>query len=218
MTVASNTVTTCNSDPGFASSQTLRSLPVIGYPRRMPGALRNLVSDPFENDPSANSPLFPLVYAELRRLAHHYLSRERSGHTLQATALVHEVYLRLMPKREAVWEDRSTFVAIAAHVMREILVDYARSRNRAKRGGDQERVPLNEGMAYTEDDFDRWEDLDRALDRLSELDPRQAQVVELRFIGGLTVEETAQVLDVSAKTVKRDWSVARAFLRRELGA
>jgi RNA polymerase sigma-70 factor, ECF subfamily len=177
-------------------------------------ARRNLLDDLREKDTSA---LFPLVYAELRRLAHHYLSRERPGHTLQATALVHEVYLRLIPQDEATWEDRGKFVGIAAHVMREILVEYARSRNRIKRGGEHERVALHDDIGRIDADFGRWEDLDRALDRLAELDPRQSKVVELRYIGGLTVEEAANVLGVSPKTVKRDWSIARAWLRRELG-
>jgi RNA polymerase sigma factor (TIGR02999 family) len=178
---------------------------------------RTLLAELREENAS-NLTLFPLVYAELRRLAHHYLARERSGHTLQATALVHEVYLRLIPQDEATWEDRGKFIAIAAHVMREILVDYARSRNRLKRGGEHQRVALPDDLATIDGDLGRWEDLDRALDRLAQLDPRQAKVVELRYIGGLTVEEAAQVLGVSPKTVKRDWSVARAWLRRELEA
>ena len=160
--------------------------------------------------------LFPVVYVELRRLAHHYLARERPGHTLQATALVHEVYLRLVPRGDATWDDRRRFVAIAAHVMREILIEHARGRGRLKRGGDRERVWSAAAFSTVDDGFERWEDLDRALDRLAALDPRQASVVELRYFGGLTVEETATVLDVSPKTVKRDWSVARAWLRREL--
>ena len=160
--------------------------------------------------------LFPVVYAELRRLAHHYLARERTGHTLQATALVHEVYLRLVPRGDAAWDDRRRFVAIAAHVMREILIEHARSRGRLKRGGDRQRVWSAVAFPTVDEDFERWEDLDRALDRLAALDARQASVVELRYFGGLTVEETAAVLDVSAKTDKRDWSVARAWLRREL--
>jgi RNA polymerase sigma-70 factor, ECF subfamily len=162
--------------------------------------------------------LFPVVYAELRRLAHHYLSHERTGHTLQPTALVHEVYLRLIPQSEATFEDRGKFIGIAAHVMRQILVEHARGRNRQKRGGEFGRVPLDDTVTPIAPDFDRWEDLDRALNRLAELDPRQAQVVELRYFGGLTVDETAHVLGVSAKTVKRDWSIARAWLRRELEA
>jgi RNA polymerase sigma factor (TIGR02999 family) len=166
---------------------------------------------------SQASALIPVVYAELRRLAHHYLSRERPGHTLQATALVHELYLRLIPQAEANWDDRGKFVGIAAHVMRQILVEYARGRRRQKRGGDQQRVPLDDDVAVIDPaESDRWEDLDRALNRLAELDPRQAQIVELRYFGGLTVEETASVIGVGAKTVKRDWSVARAWLRREL--
>jgi RNA polymerase sigma factor (TIGR02999 family) len=179
---------------------------------------RNLLAELRERDSSTNGALFPVVYAELRRLARHYLSRERPGHTLQATALVHEVYLRLIPQSEATWEDRGRFVGIAAHVMREILVEYARSRGRAKRGGDYQRIALDDNVGGIDANFSRWEDLDRALDRLAELDPRQSKVVELRYIGGLTVEEVAQVLGVSPKTVKRDWTVARAWLRRELGA
>jgi RNA polymerase sigma factor (TIGR02999 family) len=161
--------------------------------------------------------LMAAVYHELRHLAHHYLRRERSGHTLQATALVHEVYLRLMPAQQVNSQDRGSFVAVAAHLMRQILVDYARGRKRSKRGGDQTRVPLGEDVAMIDlADLHRWEELDGALDRLGCLDPRQSQIVELRYFGGLTVEETAQVLGVSPKTVKRDWSLARAWLRREL--
>jgi RNA polymerase sigma-70 factor (ECF subfamily) len=166
---------------------------------------------------SRASTLVPVVYAELRKLAHHYLSHERAGHTLQATALVHELYLRLIPQGEANWDDRGKFIGIAAHVMRQILVEHARGRQRQKRGGDQQRVPLDENVAVIgPDEGDRWEDLDRALNRLADLDPRQAQIVELRYFGGLTVEETARVLGVSPKTVKRDWSIARAWLRRDL--
>jgi RNA polymerase sigma factor (TIGR02999 family) len=162
--------------------------------------------------------LLPLVYAELRRLAHHYLRHERSGHTLQATALVHEVYLRLVPQGDPVWGDRARFIGVAARVMRQVLVDYARSRGREKRGGrDRHHVPIDEQVALIDpSECDRWEALDQALDRLARLSPRQAQIVELRYFGGLTVEEAADVLQISAKTVKRDWSVARAWLRREL--
>jgi RNA polymerase sigma factor (TIGR02999 family) len=158
------------------------------------------------------------VYNELRQLAQYYLRQERSGHTLQATALVHEVYLRLIPQQQATCEDRGKFVGIAAHLMRQILVDYARTRQRDKRGGKgQERVPLEEDLAaMPPTDTGRWEELDQALQRLEQLDPRQAQIVELRYFGGLTVDETAQVLHISPKTVKRDCSLARAWLRREL--
>ena len=179
-------------------------------------AERQPVVDRAEERSLSAGALFPTVYAELRRLAHHFLAGERRGHTLQATALVHEVYLRLAPRSTDAWGDRRHFVGIAAHVMREILIEHARRRGRLKRGGNREQIwgPLTApGM---DDGFERWEDLDRALDKLSALDSRQASVVELRYFGGLTVEETAAVLGVSAKTVKRDWSVARAWLRREL--
>jgi RNA polymerase sigma-70 factor (ECF subfamily) len=162
--------------------------------------------------------LVPAVYHELRRLAHSCLRGERPGHTLQATALVHEAYLRLIAQQPDVWNDRSRFMGIAAHLMRQILVEYARSRSRQKRGGkDQRRVPLEESMAVIHPDYsDRWDALDRALDRLSMLSARQTHIVELRYFGGLTVEETAALLGLSEKTVKRDWAAARAWLRREL--
>lgn len=158
------------------------------------------------------------LYSELRSLAHAYLRRERPDHTLQATALVHEVYLRLAPQHGLSWDDRGQFVGMAAHLMRQILVDYARARHREKRGGKSlQRVPLTDGSAVLDAaDSDEWAALDEALVRLSELSPRQAQVVELRYFGGLTVDEAASVLEVSEKTVKRDWAVARAWLRREL--
>lgn len=167
-------------------------------------------------DESGTGAVFPLVYAELRRLARHYLAHERPGHTLQATALVHEVYLRLVPQPDATWEDRGRLIGIAAHIMREVLVEHARSRHRQKRGGGAAPIPLDEDMTVTDVDCARWEDLDESLNRLAALDARQAKVVELRYFGGLTVDETAQVLAVSPKTVKRDWAVARAWLRREL--
>jgi RNA polymerase sigma factor (TIGR02999 family) len=162
--------------------------------------------------------LVALVYSELRRLAHHYLRQERVGHTLQPTALVHEVYLRLAPQRAADWDDRGRFVGIAAHLMRQILVEYARGRGRAKRGGkDRLRVPLDEHVAVIDPAWcGEWEALDEALDRLARLSPRQSQIVELRYFAGLTVDEVADLLRVSPKTVKRDWSIARAWLRREL--
>ena len=162
--------------------------------------------------------LVPVVYHELRRLAHAYLRGERRGHTLQATALVHEAYLRLIAQQPCVWEDRSRFVGTAAHLMRQILVEYARARARGKRGGaDRQRVPLDDAVATIEPAHaDRWEALDTALERLSALCPRQTRIVELRYFGGLTIEETAALMDLSEKTVKRDWAAARAWLRREL--
>jgi RNA polymerase sigma-70 factor, ECF subfamily len=155
----------------------------------------------------------------LRRLAHAYLRGERNGHTLQTTALVHEAYLRLVRQDPATFDERSRFIGTAAHLMRQILVDYARARHRLKRGGDDVRVPLDEWVAIVDPArADQWEVLDAALDRLATLSARQARIVELRYFGGLTVEEAASVLDVSPKTVKRDWAAARAWLRRELGA
>lgn len=162
--------------------------------------------------------LLPGVYHELRRLAHAYLRRERPGHTLQATALVHEAYLRLAGQPANVRADRAAFIGTAAHLMRQILVEYARARRREKRGGpNRQRVPLDESMAIIDPaEADLWEALDEALERLAHLSRRQTRVVELRYYGGLTVEETAELLGLSEKTVKRDWTAARAWLRREL--
>ena len=161
--------------------------------------------------------LLPAMYQELRRLAHAYLRDERADHTLQATALVHEAYMRL---RHQPWigDERGPFVGLAAHLMRQILVDYARARNREKRGGkEQRRIPLDESVATLDAAHgDRWLALDAALERLAQLSARQAQIVELRYFGGFTVEETASLLEISPKTVKRDWAAARAWLRREL--
>jgi RNA polymerase sigma factor (TIGR02999 family) len=169
--------------------------------------------------PGIDEALVPVVYNELRRLAHSYLRGERPGHTLQATALVHEAYLRLIAQHPAAWDTRAKFIGLAAHLMRQILVDYARGRTREKRGGkDRQRVPLDESMASIDGSHaERWEALDAALERLAALSPRQAQIVELRYFGGLTIDETASLLDLSEKTVNRDWAAARAWLRRELG-
>jgi RNA polymerase sigma factor (TIGR02999 family) len=183
------------------------------------GAGGDLLAELRKESSPNSSTLLPVVYSELRKLAHHYLAHERPGHTLQATALVHELFLRLIPQSEANWGDRGRFIGIAAHVMRQILVEYARGRDRQKRGGNQQRVPFEENLAVIDPAAsESWEDLDRALNRLAELDSRQAHIVELRYFGGLTIEETADVLGVSPKTVKRDWSIARAWLRRELAA
>lgn len=161
----------------------------------------------------------PLVYDELRRLAASYLRRERKGQTLQATALVNEAYIRLIWERAHNWQNRTHFLAIAALSMRQILVQRARARHAAKRGGDPERITLDEQLlpAATDgiDEIDLVA-LDAALDRLTTLDERQARVVELRYFGGMTVEETADALDISPATVKRYWTLARAWLRREL--
>jgi RNA polymerase sigma factor (TIGR02999 family) len=162
--------------------------------------------------------LLPLVYQELRRVAASYLRRERPGQTLQATALVHEAYLRLLREQHVSWENRAHFCAIAANSMRQILVERARARNAAKRGGQLHRVTLDDAIAGAEAAGVDVDALDQALARLAEIDPQQARLVELRYFGGLTIEETAGVLDVSPATVKRSWTVAKAWLRKELDA
>jgi RNA polymerase sigma factor (TIGR02999 family) len=160
--------------------------------------------------------LLPIVYQELRRLAASYLRRERPGQTLQPTALVHEAYLRLMKDRPDRWQNRAHFCAIAAHSMRQILIERARARGAIKRGGGGPRITLDEALvAGGERSIDLLA-LDQALERLAAMDAEQARLVELRFFGGLTVEETAEALDISPATVKRHWTVAKAWLAREL--
>lgn len=166
----------------------------------------------------AGPKLIPLVYEELRRMADGYMRRERSGHTLQATALVHEAYLKLVGQHSVAWQSRAHFFGVAAQVMRRLLIDYARGHMRGKRGGGREAVPLDEAMVFSPERSQNFLELDSALDRLAALDIRQAKIVELRFFGGLTVEETAEVLGISPKTVKRDWTVAKAWLHGELKA
>ena len=167
-------------------------------------------------DQRALEELTPLVYEELRKQAARYLRRERQGHTLQTTALIHEAYIRLVDAQDVRWQGRAHFFAIAANLMRRILVDHARRRNADKRGGAQVLLPLDEALAVADEmDVDLLE-IDEALDRLAAIDAQQARVVELRFFSGLSVEEAAAVLGISAKTVKRDWAVARAWLRREI--
>jgi RNA polymerase sigma factor (TIGR02999 family) len=160
--------------------------------------------------------LMPLVYRELQTLASRYLSRERAGHTLQATALVNEAYLKLIDQRNVQWQNRAHFLGIAARLMRRILIDHARRRGRAKRGSAATHITLVEGLAASEPrDIDAIA-LDDALVALEKLDPQQAQMVELRFFGGLTVDETAEVLGISEGTVKREWRVAKAWLYRHI--
>lgn len=161
--------------------------------------------------------LLPVVYQELRRLAAAYLRRERPGGTLQPTALVHEAYLRLAKDAPGRWQNRAHFCAIAAHSMRQILIDRARARQAAKRGGERQRVTLDDGVAATSGRGIDLLALDEALERLAALDPVQARIVELRFFGGLTIEETATAMSISPATVKRHWTVASAWLARELG-
>jgi RNA polymerase sigma-70 factor, ECF subfamily len=180
------------------------------------GHVTQLLADVQDGRPSAAPQLFPLVYEELRRLARRQMRSERSDHTLQATALVHEAYFRLVNQPERTWQNRTHFIRIAAQVMRRMLIDYARARRTDKREGGLQRVPLEEPLLLTEEQSDELLALNEALERLAQFDPRQSRVVELRFFGGLTVEETAEALGMSPKTVKRDWSVARAWLHREV--
>ena len=160
--------------------------------------------------------LLPLVYQELRRLAAGYLRRERAGYTLQPTALVNEAYLRLLKDRPDRWQNRAHFCAIAAHSMRQILIERARARGAQKRGGARARVTLDEALVAGGERSIDLVALDEALERLAALDPDQARLVELRFFGGLTVEETAEAMNISPATVKRHWTVARAWLAREM--
>lgn len=164
----------------------------------------------------AGDKLIPLVYGELRKMARRYMRRERTDHVLQTTALVHEAYLKLVEQRSVDWQSRGHFFAIAAQLMRRILVDDARKRVRAKRGGGQAAVALDEAFVFSPERSYELVELDAALVRLAEIDSRQAKIVELRFFGGQTVEEAAEILGISPKTVKRDWSVAKAWLHGEL--
>lgn len=168
-----------------------------------------------KGDPSAAGELLPLVYDELRRLAQSHLNRQRPGHTLQATALVHEAYLKLAGSPSAAWQDRAHFLAVAATAMRQILSSHARDKRAEKRGGERLRVTLSEGeIAENPSEFDPVE-LDDALVRLASLHPVQSRVVELRFFSGMSVEEIAHVMETSPRTVKREWRVARAWLNAE---
>ncbi|HEV2245062.1 MAG TPA: sigma-70 family RNA polymerase sigma factor [Terriglobia bacterium] len=160
--------------------------------------------------------LAPLVYRELHQIAGRLMARERPNHTLQTTALVNEAYVRLVDARQVSWQDRAHFFAICARAMRQILVDHARSRGSAKRGGGQVSIELEEGLAATASPEASLLALDEALQRLEALDPRKSRVVEMRYFGGLSVEETAEALKVSAETVRRDWKMAQAWLHREL--
>jgi RNA polymerase sigma factor (TIGR02999 family) len=178
----------------------------------------DLVERASRGDQPALEALMPLVYDELRRLAAHYLRGERPGQTLQPTALVHEAYLRLLKDRPDRWQNRAHFCAIAAHVMRQILIERARARDALKRGGGQPRVTFDEGLPAGVDapSIDVLA-VDAALERLAALDANQARIVELRYFGGLSIEETAEAMQISPATVKRHWAVARAWLAKELG-
>jgi RNA polymerase sigma factor (TIGR02999 family) len=166
---------------------------------------------------TARDELMPLVYRELRRLAGHHMAMERGGHSLQATALVNEAYLRLVDQGEVRWQGRAHFFALASRMMRHILVDTARKRHGAKRGGDALRVTLDEAMIVSAEKAPEIVALDDALTALAEIDPRRSQVVELKYFGGLSIEEIAGILEVSAITVRRDWNTAKAWLYRAIG-
>ena len=181
-----------------------------------PGAITGLLRAWGDGDDGALEELTPLVEAELRRLARAYMARERRDHTLQTTALVNEAFLRLTGARRVRWQDRAHFLGISARLMRRVLVDHARSRGYRKRGGGVQRVTLSEATVAAPELALDVVALDRALDRLAAVDVRKSRVIELRFFGGLSVEETAAVLEVSADTVKRDWRLAKLWLLRDL--
>jgi RNA polymerase sigma-70 factor, ECF subfamily len=181
-----------------------------------PDELTQLLIACSSGSPDALDRLYPLVYEELRRLAHHCMSRERPGHTLQTTAVVHEAYLRLIDQRHVRWQNRAHFFAIAAQMMRRILITHAQSHAYAKRGGGALKVSLDEAAVLSQERAGELLALDEALKCLTAIDPRRSQVVELRFFGGLSNEEIAEVLKVSPNTVTRDWGVARAWLYREM--
>jgi RNA polymerase sigma factor (TIGR02999 family) len=180
------------------------------------GAVTELLRSWSDGDDGALERLMPLVEAELRRLARGYMGRERRGHTLQTTALVNEAFLRLTDARRIRWQDRAHFLGISARLMRRVLVDHARARGYRKRGGGTLRVTLDEGLVASPDPALDILALDRALDALAAADLRKSRVIELRFFGGLSVEEAAEVLHVSPDTVKRDWRLAKLWLLREL--
>lgn len=182
-----------------------------------PEGITQLLIDWGKGDQAALERLMPLVYSELRRLASNYLRRERAEHTLQPTALVNEAYLKLVDQRNARWQNRAHFFGIAAQLMRRILVDHARQRQAVKRGGvDQQRLSITSAEAVVKQPEIDILALNEALDELAQMDPQQSRIVELKFFGGLSIEETAEVLGISHATVERDWKLARAWLRRQL--
>lgn len=177
-----------------------------------------LLLDWSQGDEASLERLMPLVYDELKRVARGHMRKERSDHTLQTTVLVHEAYLRLVDAQRVEWQDRAHFFGIASRLIRQILVDHARTRGAAKRGGGVAPVALDEGAVIGGERATEILALDDALQDLARMDPRQARVVEMRYFGGLTIDETAAVLEISPATVKREWNVASAWLRRELGS
>ena len=171
-----------------------------------------------KGDELARDQLMSVVYEELHRLAHNYMKRESPGHTLQTSALVNEAFVRLVDQKKVQWQNRAHFFCIATQMMRRILVDYARKRNYAKRGGGALQISLDEGLTVSKGRSAEVVQVHEALEQLAELDARKSQIVELRFFGGLNIEETAKVLGVSPGTVMRDWTLAKAWLRREISS
>jgi RNA polymerase sigma-70 factor, ECF subfamily len=183
-----------------------------------PGEVTSLLIELHGGSKSAEERLIPLVYGELRRLAASYLRRERGDHTLQPTALINEAYLRLVEMQDLDWQSRSHFFAIAARLMRRILIDHARAHRARKRGGSGESLNLDDVIVFNPRRSEQFLALDEALERLAKFDPRQGQIVELRFFAGFSEEETAKLLNISPRTVKRDWRMAKAWLHKELSA
>jgi RNA polymerase sigma factor (TIGR02999 family) len=183
----------------------------------LPGEnLTGLLLEWREGDKAALDRLMPLVYDELRRIAHRYVQHERDGHTLQTSALVNEAYLRFAGQRNVDWQNRSHFFAVTAQVMRHILIDHARRRRYVKHGGEAQQVPIQEAVVMSSQRADELIALEEALDELAKLDRRKSEVVELRYFGGLSLEETADVLEISLMTVRRDWRAAKAWLYRRI--
>ena len=180
----------------------------------VPQGVTQLLIDWSNGDRAALDQLMPLVYEELRGLARRHMARERRDHTLQTSALINEAYLRLVDQKGLRWQNRAHFFAVAAQVMRHILIDHARSYHYAKRGAGAQKIPLDEAALFTEHRAAEFVALDDALITLASVDPRRSQVVELRFFGGLSIEETAEVLKISAPTVQREWRAAKAWLNR----
>jgi RNA polymerase sigma-70 factor, ECF subfamily len=180
-----------------------------------PGEVTRLLKAMHDGDSGAAENLLPLVYAELHRIASAYMRRERTGHTLQATALINEAYIRLVGE-DIEWTNRAHFIGLSAHVMRRVLVDYARQHNAERRAGDLKRVEMQDNLAISPERLDEVLFLDEAMAKLAANNPRQARVVELRYFGGLSVEQIAQILNVAPRSVKRDWALARIFLSGEL--
>ena len=182
------------------------------------GEVTQLLSDARQGAPGAHDQLFSIVYTELRRIAANYMRRERADHTLQATALVHEAYMQLVDQTRVNWQSRAHFFGVAAQLMRRILVDHARNQGAQKRGGNAQVLSIEDNIGIASIPEVAFDELDEALNRLQALDPDQAKLVELRFFGGLTVEEAAEVMGISTATVEREWRMARAWLHQQLTA